>query len=1283
MALDASFPEQDQAAWQALENWLSQDVEGQALLTRLWANPGGEGKALAEWLTGRSAQAPPRLFTYFLEGQIGRLVNIAQAGVVQIQQTQSIPLVSEPHRLPRDIDDFTGRHRELAKLTALLERAVPDAGTAAVIAVLAGMPGVGKSALAIRAAHRVKDRFPEAQLYIDLRGDEGRPLDSSRVLQGFLRALGIADQIIPPELEERSGLYRSRLAGKRALVLLDNAYSEIQVRPLLPGSSTCAVLVTSRKRLSALEGASVFELPEMSEQEALSLLRRLVGGKRVKAEPRAAEKIIGLCGLLPLAIRIAGGKLGDKPHWKLGSYASQLADEQQRLERLQLGDLSIRSSFALSYRDLTLTDAHAFRLLGVLNEAEFPLEPVAALLGTDQQIAWEIMERLVDLQFLEPVGERRYRFHDLMHLFAREQAEQEEPGESRWAARQRIARSYALHQLPPDIPDFTGRGEDVNRLLSLLDRVGGAAAISGMGGIGKTTLAIHVAHRLSDRYPDARIWVDLRGTSQQPLTSEQAMSYIIHVLHPDIVLPREHAEMSALYYSMLTRQRVLIVLDNAGDAAQVRPLVPPPSCGLLVTSRQRLALPELRLFNLDTLTEEEARAVLVRVMGEGRASEEELTALAELCGQLPLALRVAGGFLAVHPDWTAAKYVQALADERVRLARLELGDLDVGAVLELSVRQLARENQDLAARWQTLSVFPAPFEPEAVAAVWGVDNDEARDGLSLLAERSLLFYDVEGGRYRLHDLMRMIAQNASYYVGEESKPTAEQQWEMAISRHAMYYLEVGGQAEDKYRRGGKYMLEGLRQFDVNWPQLQTAWARMRERKDETSARWLNRFPDRMAYTLSFRLAPGVMVSILEDAIAAARHLGDRRNEGYYLGNLGLAYAGQREVRHAIEYLEQALQIAREIRDHRNEGVWLGNLGDAYRQLTESHQAIEHFEQALRIAREIGDRRNEGVWLGNLGLAYTDLGRKYQAIECFDFALEITREVGDRRNEGIWLGNLGLIYTDLGDTPPAVQYSEQALEVAREIGDRRNETLWLCNLGLIYLHQGHWDEALQMFETALSISHELGERQGAARAINNLGLVYLNLGRLDDALQMFQKALTVFRELDDRQSTGKAYMNLGNVYLQMVRWDEATQMFQGSLAVSRELGDRSNEGTTLMNLGNVYLQMGHWDEAVRLFEESLEIAHSLGDRPGEERVLNNLALTYANQGRWLEAIQMFKGVLEIARSLDDHQGEGRALMNIGLLYLEQNQSEVAVTHWREALSKLHPDSPEYRKVATWL
>jgi DNA-binding SARP family transcriptional activator/tetratricopeptide (TPR) repeat protein len=349
-----------------------------------------------------------------------------------------------PCQLPPDIDDFTGREAAVAEVQQLLEA---EPATAIVISAIAGKAGVGKTALAVRVAHRLRPRFADGQLYVNLRGAEGQALDPAEVLAGFLRALGVEGAVIADGLEERVRLYRSRLGDRRVLVVLDNAASEAQVRPLLPGSPGCAALVTSRSWLSGLEAAHLRTLEVLQPDQAVELLVKLTGPARVAAEPQAAQAIVRLCGYLPLAVRIAGAKLASRPHWRLALLAERLADERRRLDELATGDLEVRASVALSYQGRNQEERRLFRLLGLLVAPSFPAWVAAALLKIEPAEAEGLLERLVDAQLVEAAGQDqagqlRYRLHDLLRLFATERLQDEEPARARRASLERLLDDY-------------------------------------------------------------------------------------------------------------------------------------------------------------------------------------------------------------------------------------------------------------------------------------------------------------------------------------------------------------------------------------------------------------------------------------------------------------------------------------------------------------------------------------------------------------------------------------------------------------------------------------------------------------------------------------------------------------------------------------------------------------------------------------------------------------------------------------------------------------------------
>ncbi|MFB7473063.1 BTAD domain-containing putative transcriptional regulator [Kitasatospora sp. NPDC056184] len=322
--------------------------------------------------------------------------------------------VLRPDQLPAAVADFTGRAAEVeAVRAALLE---PDRVP---VAAVAGMGGVGKTALALHVAHGLAEEFPDGRLYLDLHGADGRPTRPEEALAAFLRSFGVPGEAIPAGPAERAARYRSLLAGRRVLVLLDNARDAEQVRPLLPGGAGCAVLVTSRTRIGALPNARFTELPVLPAEEAVTLLTRVVGAERVAAEGEAARELVRLCGQLPLAVRILAARLACRPGWSVARLVEQLGGERYRLDALRSGDLAVDSSFRFGFDLLDAEQARAFRMLAVPEVPDLSAAEAAAVLDRPEPAAEALAESLVDCSMLEvSAGPDRYRYHDLLRAFA-------------------------------------------------------------------------------------------------------------------------------------------------------------------------------------------------------------------------------------------------------------------------------------------------------------------------------------------------------------------------------------------------------------------------------------------------------------------------------------------------------------------------------------------------------------------------------------------------------------------------------------------------------------------------------------------------------------------------------------------------------------------------------------------------------------------------------------------------------------------------------------------------
>jgi hypothetical protein len=663
-----------------------------------------------------------------------------------------------------------------------------------------------------------------------------------------------------------------------------------------------------------------------------------------------------------------------------------------------------------------------------------------------------------------------------------------------------MSRPKVPHQIPPAPLDFTGRDDEVKDLMGLFDGGATIVGLRGLGGVGKTVLAYKLAEMLNDRYPDGQLMVNLQGTGQ-PLKPAEAMVQVIRSFDPAFSPPDKESDLANSYRSALSGKYALLLLDNAADDRQVRPLLPPSTCSVLVTSRKKFTLPGMKEKDLEVLKPAGSKDLLLDISGR---IGDQAADLAQLCGHLPLALRAAGSFLANTPNIETAEYIDELRAERTRLERLgsEGVDLDVEASFNLSYNRLTT---DAARAFRMSSVFPASFDAKAEVAIC---QDEGHKGLNDLVRWSLVDYrSVEGTvRYRLHDLARTFAANRM--EKEDGGPALLDMYQ----RFAEHYSDVLRDAGDLYRQGGEAVLDGLKLFDLEWSNIRAgrAWAE--------------------GVTIQ---AVGSGVKKLSPEKEKALQLCST----YPLYGMNVLFL-RLHPSELIRWLETALTAARELDDRGNEGAILGNLGTAYHSLGEYHKAIEHHEQVSVITREFGDRQAEGTSLCAIGIDYYSIGKYWKAIEFYEQALDISRDIGDRLGEGHALSSLGIVHCRLDEFRKAIEFHEQALDIARKLGYRQDEGAALCNLGLVYHSLGEYHEAIEYYEQALAVVRELGDRQGEGDTLFSMSLALKEIREVDKAIEYAKSALKIY-ELIESPTADK-------VKLQLALWQAGVNHFRFSL-----------------------------------------------------------------------------------------------------------------------------------------
>jgi len=615
-----------------------------------------------------------------------------------------------------------------------------------------------------------------------------------------------------------------------------------------------------------------------------------------------------------------------------------------------------------------------------------------------------------------------------------------------------------LHALPPKNPDFVGREEDMARIRAALDQ-GGAVitAIEGMGGIGKTALGVEVANELQDEgvYPDGVPFVDLEGFSatRQPLSTKEALEALLRpIVGLEARLPDGVQGLQHLWKLASADRRMLLFLDNARDEVQLRPLLPGhPSCKVLATSRNRLDLSGITPIQLDVIAPDSA-AELAHTLGnrwqQGRVSWGQMAELTQLCGYLPLPIKVTAATLGKATLLDVEAQLRKLAQVR----RDALGMDQVKVILGQSVDQLTPE---LRVAWQKLGVFEGDFSLDAGSVVIGVDG--AHDMLAELEQHHLVILSGQQ-RLRLHDILRALA------LG--SLPIDDHK--TAAARHAAHYKDVLVDANKLYLDGK--VLDGLRLYDREQHQVHAGqrWATAELTKSDEIARLASDYTRDTSRILKLRLMERKWIDWLTIQLKSCQKISDLEGEADAIGNLGVAYMNLGENKHAIELYEQQLRMASKIGSRHAEARALGNSGLAYVNLGENERAIKLYEQQLEIVREVGPLRSVGYCLGNLGRAYRNIGEPSRAIRLCDDALRIIRDIGDSWAESYILGFTGLAYADLGKNQIAFDLFEQQLQIAKEIGYLRGEGFAQLNGAMMLDKLGNRPQAIVWARNALAI-----------------------------------------------------------------------------------------------------------------------------------------------------------------------------------------------------------------------
>jgi tetratricopeptide (TPR) repeat protein len=733
--------------------------------------------------------------------------------------------------------------------------------------------------------------------------------------------------------------------------------------------------------------------------------------------------------------------------------------------------------------------------------------------------------------------------------------------------------------LPPETAEFVGRSEE----LELLTREHGDTpqvnVIEGLAGVGKTALALRAARAMSGQYPDGTFYLNLHthDPGHPSLDADEALHRLLRMLTaPATQIPDAVGERAALLRAQLSRRRAIVILDDAGQHDQIRPLLPEAGqCLILITTRRAFpGLEGARELTLDALPVDDAITLFQKVAGPGTAHDEgEAVMAVRLCGRLPLAIQLAAGRLAQDYPPRLGELVEELSQSPSRSGDTGSASPEVMSAFDLAYRSLEPGHQRF---FRQLGVSPcAHVSLQAAAALGGGTLAEAEEALSALLDHHLLTR-APAGQFRFHDLIRGYA--AMRAAREDSRSEQRQ----AVGRLLDYYQRTADEADrllHPFRRRGP---EG-------GPRPPAPGGALSTRDD--AAGWLE----------------SEWRNILQAAHYAGRHEWKDK-----CADLTHALAGFMEVRaywdEAIAAHTIALQASRDLADPARAARASLELSEVSQQTGRHEAALPLAEEAAAIYRSLADRRGEAEALDQLGMAHQRAGRSGEALAYFHEARILYHHAADQHGVANTLSHSGLTSWHLGRYPDAMQHLHEALSVYRGVGDRRGEAKTLNNLGRMQLYLGYHRDALEGYQKSLEIFSQIGGAQNEAILYHNIGAVYHYKGSYEDGLTAYGRALAIYHDIGDLPHEADVLNDIGTLYQNAERYDEALICHEKARSIAEEIGNPSQQVTALRGIAGVQRGSGRYGEAFENYQTALRLSREIVDPYEEAKILEGIAET---------------------------------------------------------------------------
>lgn len=743
----------------------------------------------------------------------------------------------------------------------------------------------------------------------------------------------------------------------------------------------------------------------------------------------------------------------------------------------------------------------------------------------------------------------------------------------------------APHTLPSH-GDLVGR----EREMRFLQRppTGGAVialqTIAGMAGVGKSILALHAARRLGSLFPDGQIHLDLRAHSprEQPLSPRAALASLLRIFGVSAsAIPDDPRELIALWRTLLSTRRAVIILDDALDAEQVRPLLPGTSPSLvIITSRRRLTgLPGLRSLFLDILPTADAITLFQQLAGEERILDlDEVTEIVRLCGHLPLAVELAAGRLVSRPSWTTSHLIQRLSREPGRLGEIRDGYREIARAFEMSYHTLTVDQQTA---FRLLSLHLGPdFGPHTAASLTGRQLDSMERVLEALLDAHLL-QEPTPDRYRFHDLVGEYARMLT--VAED--PLNDR--DLAVNRMINFYIQASTRANQTIYP---------RRLRLDFSSRPSFWPLPTWNDAQAAKQWVSQEHTSIIAAENHSRTHGMphQAALLAHALAA------------YLDEEG-------HWRVAQQMHEPAVRHWRQAGDQRAETHALIDLGTAQSHGGHYESALASGESALAVARSMGNSATEAEALHLLGVLYWNLGRLDEALSFQNETLAIRLRTGDVWQVARSQNNLGITHLYRGDHKTSIKFFHSSLDGFRKAGDAREESHVLNNISDLYLDTGDRELARRFLGESLELVLIIGSLSDRAIAQVNLANTMDVTGELDEVLDLYNQALHTFHHLGDRRNASIALHRMGVAYQMAARAPEAAAHHRRAFDLARSIGAAHEEAQAQRGLGAAEHQLGHHGSAAMHLEAALALASRIGAAKEAEQARDDLTGLRAESG----------------------------------------------------------------------